>query len=291
MAGDGEGLRGARAVEAIAGPMKIIRYQNSDNQIFHAWQAADGEYYDISGDIFGTWSATEEAADVAKVLAPVAPTGILCIGLNYRHHAAETNAKIPERPILFFKGINAVQNPGDPIQLPTFLASHEVDYECELAVVIGKSCKNVPRAHALDYVLGYTCANDVSARDWQIKWGGSQWCRGKTFDSFAPMGPCLVTTEEIPNPNELPIRTILNGETMQESNTSDMIFDVPTIIEFLSGSTTLLPGTVILTGTPQGVGMARKPPRWLAPGDQVTIEIEGIGKLTNPVESEPGMDA
>jgi len=287
MARDGERLRGAGLVEAVAGPMKIIRYQNSDNHIFHAWQAADGEYYDISGDIFGTWSATEEAADVAKVLAPVAPSGIFCIGLNYRRHAVETNAKIPDRPILFFKGTNAVQNPGDPIFIPTFLASQEVDYECELAVVIGKSCKNVLRAHALDYVLGYTCANDVSARDWQIKWGGSQWCRGKTFDTFAPLGPCLVTTEEIPNPNELPIRTILNGETMQESNTSDMIFDVPSIIEFLSGSTTLLPGTVIFTGTPQGVGMARKPPRWLAPGDKVTIEIDGIGKLTNPVENEP----
>ena len=270
--------------------MKLIRYQSPENHIFHAWQAADGEYYDISGDLFGTWSATEDPADIAKVLAPVAPAGIFCIGLNYRHHAAETNAKIPERPILFFKGNNAVQNPGDPILIPTVLASHEVDYECELAVIIGKPCKNVPRAQALDCVLGYTCANDVSARDWQIKWGGSQWCRGKTFDTFAPMGPCLVTTEEIPNPNDLPIRTILNGETMQESNTSDMIFDVPTIIEFLSGSTTLLPGTVILTGTPQGVGMARKPPRWLAPGDKVTIEIEGIGQLTNPVETEGGMD-
>jgi len=153
-------------------------------------------------------------------------------------------------------------------------------------VVIGRACKNVRREEALDYVLGYTCANDVSARDWQIKWGGSQWCRGKTFDTFAPMGPCLVTPEEIPNPNALAIHTILNGETVQDWNTNDMIFDVPRIIEFLSGSTTLLPGTVILTGTPQGVGMARKPPLWLKPGDEVTVEIEGIGRLTNPVEEE-----
>jgi 2-keto-4-pentenoate hydratase/2-oxohepta-3-ene-1,7-dioic acid hydratase in catechol pathway len=266
--------------------MKIIRYQDHEARVAHAWQAADGAHYKISGDIFGTHSATDQPADVAKLLAPVFPSGILCIGLNYRHHAAETNAKIPERPILFFKGNNALQNPGDPILIPSFLASHEVDYECELAIVIGRACKNVRRAQALDYVLGYTCANDVSARDWQIKWGGSQWCRGKTFDTFAPMGPCLVTSDEIPNPNALPIRTLVNGETLQESNTSDMIFDVPAIIEFLSGSTTLLPGTVILTGTPQGVGMARNPPRWLAPGDEVVIEIEGIGRLANPVEME-----
>jgi 2-keto-4-pentenoate hydratase/2-oxohepta-3-ene-1,7-dioic acid hydratase in catechol pathway len=161
-----------------------------------------------------------------------------------------------------------------------------VDYECELAVVIGKKAKNVTRANALDYVLGYTCANDVSARDWQIKFGGSQWCRGKTFDTFAPLGPCLVTADEIPNPNDLAIKTILNGEAVQNWNTNDMIFDVPSIIEFLSSSTTLLPGTVILTGTPHGVGMAAKPPRWLKPGDSVTIEIERIGSLINPVSAE-----
>ena len=161
-----------------------------------------------------------------------------------------------------------------------------VDYECELAVVIGRPCKNVSRANALDYVLGYTCANDVSARDWQVKRGGGQWCRGKFFDTFAPLGPCLVTRDEIPNPNTLRLRTILNGETVQDWNTSDMIFDVPTLIEFLSGSTTLLPGTVILTGTPHGVGMAGKPPRWLKAGDEVTIEIEKIGALTNPVALE-----
>ena len=266
--------------------MKFIRYQDSRNQIAHAWQAEDGGHYKISGDIFDEYSTTMEPADVARLLAPIVPSGILCIGLNYRHHAAETNAKIPERPILFMKGTNALQNPGDPILIPRFLPSEEVDYECELAVVIKHACKNVSRAQALDHVLGYTCANDVSARDWQIKWGGSQWCRGKTFDTFAPMGPCLVSADEIPNPNALAICTILNGRTVQESNTSDMIFDVPAIIEFLSGSTTLLPGTVILTGTPQGVGMARKPPLWLKPGDEVTIEIEGIGRLTNPVEME-----
>lgn len=153
-------------------------------------------------------------------------------------------------------------------------------------MVIGKTCKNVKRENALDYVLGYTCGNDVSARDWQIKRGGGQWCRGKSFDTFAPLGPVLVTTDEIPNPNTLAIRTIVNGEVVQDWNTNDMIFDVPTLIEFLSGSTTLLPGTVIFTGTPHGVGMAAQPPRWLKPGDEVTVEIEKIGKLTNPVVNE-----
>jgi 2-keto-4-pentenoate hydratase/2-oxohepta-3-ene-1,7-dioic acid hydratase in catechol pathway len=161
-----------------------------------------------------------------------------------------------------------------------------VDYECELAVVIGKACKNVTRHAALDYVLGYTCANDVSARDWQLKRGGGQWCRGKSFDTFAPLGPCLVTPEDIPDPNTLAIKTVLNGDVVQDWNTNDMIFDVPALIEFLSGSTTLPAGTVILTGTPHGVGMARKPPLWLQPGDVCTIEIENIGALTNPVEDE-----
>ena len=152
--------------------------------------------------------------------------------------------------------------------------------------MIGRRCKNVSRADALDYVLGYTCGNDVSARDWQKEGGGSQWCRGKSFDTFCPLGPVLVTPEEIPNPNALRISTKVNGETLQDCSTADMIFDVPALIEFLSGSTTLLPGTVILTGTPHGVGMARTPPRWLQPGDTVAVEIEKIGVLTNPVVEE-----
>ena len=179
-----------------------------------------------------------------------------------------------------------MQNPDDPILIPRKLPSTAVDYECELAVVIGRACRNVSRAKALDYVLGYTCANDVSARDWQSKWGGGQWCRGKTFDTFCPLGPHLVTAAEIPNPNQLAIKTVLNGQVMQDWNTDDMIFDVPTLIEFLSGSTLLVPGTVILTGTPHGVGFARQPPVFLKDGDTVTIEIEKIGALTNPVRNE-----
>ncbi|MEO7932399.1 MAG: fumarylacetoacetate hydrolase family protein [Chthoniobacterales bacterium] len=266
--------------------MKIVRYETASRQTGHGVQHSDGRVTRIAGDIFGSFQDTGEAVEVAKILAPVEPTSILGIGLNYRKHAEETDAPFPKFPILFTKGLGATQHPGDPILIPTHLASHEVDYECELAIVIGKKAKNVSRADAFDYVLGYTCANDVSARDWQKQFGGSQWSRGKFFDTFCPLGPVLVTTDEIPDPNQLAIRTILNGEVVQESHTSDMIFDVPALIEFLSGSTTLFPGTVILTGTPSGVGMARKPPLWLKPGDEVTIEIENIGKLTNPVANE-----
>jgi 2-keto-4-pentenoate hydratase/2-oxohepta-3-ene-1,7-dioic acid hydratase in catechol pathway len=238
--------------------------------------------------MLGEHVITNHEADVRKLLAPMVPLQFSCIGQNYARHAAESGSPPPERPILFIKGVNTLQNPGDPIQIPTHLASSEVDYECELAVVIGRAAKNVPRSEALNYVFGYTCANDVSARDWQRRLGGGQWCRGKSFDTFAPLGPWIVTADEIPNPNALRIQTVLNNEVVQDWNTSDMIFDVPTLIEFLSGSTTLQPGTVILTGTPHGVGMAAKPvPRWLKPGDRVTIEIEGIGRLENPVELEP----
>jgi 2-keto-4-pentenoate hydratase/2-oxohepta-3-ene-1,7-dioic acid hydratase in catechol pathway len=266
--------------------MKLIRYENPEGHVRHGSLQPDGSALEIEGDVYGQFNVTARPAVVRKLLAPVEPVNLLCIGLNYRHHAAEGKAKIPEFPILFMKSTTAVQNPSDPIVLPRRLASDEVDYECELAVVIGKRCKNVPEARALDYVLGYTCANDVSARDWQVKRGGSQWCRGKTFDTFAPLGPCLVLRDEIPDPAALKIRTVLNGQVMQDWNTGDMIFDVPKLIAFLSGSTTLLPGTVILTGTPHGVGFARKPPVWLKPGDSVTIEIDKIGALTNPVVAE-----
>lgn len=267
--------------------MKIIRYQDPQGIIGHAALQPDGSAQKLAGNIFDHPMLTGSPAEVARLLAPIEPTAIICIGLNYRRHAQETNAKIPQFPVVFFKGPNTVQHPGQPILLPTHLKSDEVDYECELAVVIGQRCKNVSRAKALDHVLGYTCANDVSARDWQKERGGGQWCRGKGFDTFCPLGPSLVTRDEIPNPNALAIRAIVSGEVLQDWNTNDMIFDVPTLIEFLSGSTTLLPGTVILTGTPHGVGMARTPQRWLRAGDSVSVEIENIGTLTNPVADEP----
>jgi 2-keto-4-pentenoate hydratase/2-oxohepta-3-ene-1,7-dioic acid hydratase in catechol pathway len=266
--------------------MKIIRHTDSSGRIAHAALQPDGSAFAIEGDILGDFRVTDRPAEVVKTLAPLQPLAIVCIGLNYRFHAEETKAAIPQHPVVFMKLPNVIQHPGDPILLPTHLKSDKVDYECELAVVIGKTARNVSRENALQHVLGYTCANDVSARDWQKHAGGGQWCRGKTFDTFCPLGPVLVTADEIPNPNALAIKTVLNGQVMQDWNTNDMIFDVPTLIEFLSGSTTLMPGTVILTGTPHGVGMARTPPVWLADGDTVSVEIEKIGTLTNPVRLE-----
>ena len=268
------------------GVMKIARIRRSDGSVCLASVDESGDLFRLDGDdLFASLRPTSEKVE-GKRLSPLLPVDILCIGLNYRKHAEEGKAAIPQHPVLFMKTSTAVQNPEDPIVLPTVLKSHKVDYECELAVIIGKQCHNVSREHALDYVLGYTCANDVSARDWQKDGGGGQWCRGKTFATFCPLGPVLVTADEIPNPNALQIRTILNGQVMQDWNTDDMIFDVPTLIEFLSGSTILAPGTVILTGTPHGVGMARNPPVFLKDGDHVQIDIEKIGTLSNPVMQE-----
>ncbi len=270
--------------------MKIVRYLDRENKACFGALADSGAVHPIIGDIFNEYRASSEVIAPRKLLAPlpVTPPAIYCIGLNYRRHAAESGAKVPQHPIVFMKGPNTVQNPNDPILLPRRLRSDMVDYECELAIVLSRTCRNVSRTTALNYVLGYTCANDVSARDWQKEKGGSQWCRAKSFDTFCPLGPCLVTPATIANPNRLQIKTIVNNEVLQDWNTDDMIFDVPALIEFLSGSTTLYPGTVILTGTPHGVGMARIPPRWLQAGDSVTVEIEKIGRLTNPVDVERG---
>jgi 2-keto-4-pentenoate hydratase/2-oxohepta-3-ene-1,7-dioic acid hydratase in catechol pathway len=265
--------------------MKIVRFESAGVERLGSLHA-DGGVTILEGDLFGPLRDTGAAAKVDKLLAPLEPRDILCIGLNYKRHAAESNAQPPAHPVLFMKNSGTLQNPGDPIVLPRTLRSDEVDYECELAVVIGRACRNVSRADALKHVLGYTCGNDVSARDWQRNGGGGQWCRGKTFATFCPLGPCLVTTDEIPDPNKLSIRTVLNGQVMQDWNTDDMIFDVPAIIEFMSASMLLRPGTVILTGTPHGVGFARTPPVFLKPGDTVTVEIEKIGSLTNPVVEE-----
>lgn len=212
--------------------------------------------------------------------APVPRPGkLICIGLNYRDHAAESNMPIPERPVIFSKFSTAVIAPGEPVILPA--TSTQVDYEAELAVVIGRRAKNVSATRALDYVLGYTAFNDVSARDFQFADG--QWQRGKSCDTFAPMGQTIVTTDTITNPHKLSIKLILNGQTMQDSNTDQLIFGVPELIEFLSQSITLEPGDVIATGTPPGVGFARKPPVFLKPGDMMEVQIEGIGGLNNPV--------
>ena len=266
--------------------MKIIRYLNPEGKICYGSEEPDGSRLRIDGDIFDGFSVTKEHARVAELLAPVAPVTMWCIGQNYRQHVSEVGFAVPDFPVVFAKGVNALQSPGGPVLLPANGYSREVDYEGELVVIIGKACKNVPRDRALDYVAGYTCGNDVSARDWQLKWGGTQWCRGKSFDTFAPLGPCLVTPASLPNPGRLRIQTLLNGTIMQDAITGDMIFDVPTLIEFLSRGTTLVPGTAIFTGTPHGVGMARKPPRWLAEGDEISVVIEKIGTLTSRVRKE-----
>ena len=235
-------------------------------------------------DPFAGLQATEQELTVTEWLAPVQPPVIFAIGLNYRAHADETGAELPAQPVMFMKPGTAVTGPGSAIRLPA-ACEHgpEVDFEAELAVVIGRTTKNVAPDRALERVFAYTCANDVSARRWQKHAGGGQWIRGKSFDTFCPLGPVLVTTDEIPDPQTLAIRSVLNGQTMQSSNTADMIFSVAELIAFISRDTTLVPGTVILTGTPEGVGVARRPPVFLADGDTIEVTIEGIGTLSNPV--------
>jgi 2-keto-4-pentenoate hydratase/2-oxohepta-3-ene-1,7-dioic acid hydratase in catechol pathway len=265
--------------------MRIARFM-SGGRIHTGKMIDDRTALHIEGDLFGSYRVTDQKLTIDKLLAPIIPTDILCIGLNYREHAKESNSEIPKNPMLFIKASNTLNNPLDPIPMPRL--TKEVDYECELAVVIGKTAKDVSRDRALDYVFGYTAANDVSARDWQRgkSLGGGQFARGKSFDGFCPLGPWIVTKDEIPNPNALKIKTILNDQTMQDHTTSDMIFDVPALIESLSSTMTLRPGAVILTGTPQGVGFARKPPVWMKAGDKVVVEIEKIGRLENPVSAE-----
>ncbi len=211
------------------------------------------------------------------------PEKIICVGLNYRDHAAESGQAVPDEPILFAKYNTSLLAPGAPIRLPR-VAPDQVDYEAELAVVIGTGASRVSVSRALEHVAGYTCANDVSARDLQMR--GGQWLRGKAVDTFLPVGPWLVTTDEIADPQELPIRCLVNGQVLQDSNTRQMVFGVAELVSFISQSITLLPGDIICTGTPPGVGFARKPPRYLRQGDQVTVSIAGIGELNNSVENE-----
>jgi 2-keto-4-pentenoate hydratase/2-oxohepta-3-ene-1,7-dioic acid hydratase in catechol pathway len=266
--------------------VKIFRHLDQSGKMGFGRFDEEGKTFLIVQKPDGSFEATDQAIMPFQFLTPIDFRCIYAIGHNYRGHAEETGAEIYKHPVVFMKAPTTVQNPGDPIVIPRFLRSDKVDYEGELGVVIGRPCKNVSPADALSYVLGYVAANDVSARDWQKEKGGGQFCRGKSFDTFCPVGPCLVTTDELPDPSNLTLRTFVNQNKMQESSTSDMIFDVPTLISFLSGSTTLLPGTLILTGTPSGVGEARDPRRFLVPGDEVTVEIEGIGLLTNPVVEE-----
>jgi 2-keto-4-pentenoate hydratase/2-oxohepta-3-ene-1,7-dioic acid hydratase in catechol pathway len=231
-------------------------------------------------------SAVRYPAAGARLLPPIPdPPKIVCIGLNYRDHAAESGAPIPKEPVLFSKFTTALIGPEAPIVLPP--VSREVDYEAELVLVVGKMGRFVKAPAAMEYLAGYTVGHDVSARDWQLKKDGKQWLAGKTFDTFAPIGPHLVTADEVPDPHNLAIRLRLNGQTMQDSTTRQMIFTAADLIAYLSQVVTLQPGDLIFTGTPPGVGFARKPPVFLKPGDVVEVEVEKVGVLRNPVVQGP----
>jgi 2-keto-4-pentenoate hydratase/2-oxohepta-3-ene-1,7-dioic acid hydratase in catechol pathway len=231
---------------------------------------------------------TSKVKSVDIILAPVEPPAIYCVGLNYADHAAEVKMETPKYPVVFMKSVTSVTGHGNAIVIPVVASDPpEVDYEAELAVIIGREGKNIPASRAMDYILGYTIINDVTARRWQGKRGGGQWARAKSFDTFCPMGPFLVPTSAIPDPHNLTIRTTLNGDVVQDSNTSNMIFTIPQLIEFISQGTTLLPGTVISTGTPAGVGYVKE--RYLKRGDSVSITIQGLGTLRNVVAQDlPG---
>lgn len=243
--------------------------------------------YDLDTNFVGVAAETLVAGDArtfpasdVRLAAPVPRPGkLICIGLNYRNHAIESGLEIPRSPIIFSKFVTSVAGANDSIVLPA--GSEQVDYEAEFAVVIGRRAKNVKLDDAMNYVFGFTNFNDVSARDFQFADG--QWQRGKACDTFAPFGPFVATLDEIPDPHNLRIQFRLNGETLQDSNTSELIFKIPELIEFLSRSITLEPGDVIATGTPPGVGFARKPQVFLKDGDLAEVEIEGLGVLSNPV--------
>lgn len=264
--------------------MRIRRFIDESGTPGYGRETETGEVELLTGGIEEGFSPSGRTVRVRQFLAPLSPPNIYCIGLNYREHVAEMAAETPRQPVIFMKPSSAINHPQGEIPLPACCRQGpEVDYEAELAVVIGRPARNVTEAEALRHVFGYTCANDVSARRWQKYGSGGQWIKGKGFDGFCPLGPVLVTADEIDDPQRLRVRSLLNGEVMQDGSTADMIFTVARLIHLLSEDTTLLPGTVILTGTPPGVGFARTPPVFLAAGDLIEVEIEGIGSLKNRV--------
>ncbi len=221
--------------------------------------------------------------DEVRLHAPLTnPPRIFCIGLNYRDHAIESGMEIPKFPVVFFKMVPSIIGPGESILLPSI--TQEPDYEAELAVVLGQGGYRIPATRAMDHVYGFTILNDVSARD--IQFATSQWSLSKSLPTFCPMGPAIITRDEIADPHSLSISLSINGEMLQNSNTRELIFRIPELIEYISSITPLLPGDIISTGTPSGVGLGRTPKRWLRSGDTVTVSIEGLGSLTNPVIAE-----
>ena len=289
--------------------MKLVSYQYSDNQVhlgavsddrvINLNQASGGAVPDDmlrflqlgSGAMQTARDAVAQAEvelrlDEVRLLSPVPnPSKVVAIGLNYMDHIREANLGMPELATMFCKYPSSVIGSGEDIRWSTSL-TEQVDYEAELAVVIGKTARNVDAEVAYDYVAGYMNCNDVSARDLQFK-PGDQWLRGKCLDTFCPLGPYLVTRDEIPDPHQLSIQCRVNGEIRQDSNTSEMIYNIPYLIEYLSAAFTLLPGDVVATGTPHGVGAFRAPPIWLQSGDEVEVEIAGLGVLSNRCVVEP----
>lgn len=255
----------------------------------------DGQVFDVGPDLTApAWvgndalralgtapGAARPLADV-RLRAPFRPRRIVAVGLNYRSHAEETRLATTPVPSLFPKFPESVVGPGEPIVLPRL--AQQYDYEAELAFVVGRAGRHVPAERAMEHVAGYACLNDVSARDYQF--ATSQWMAGKVFDTFCPFGPYLVTADEVADPHRLAIRCHVDRELVQDGSTADLLFDIPRLIEYLSGIFTLLPGDVVATGTPPGVGMGRTPPRWLRPGETVRVEIEGLGTLENPCVAE-----
>lgn len=259
--------------------MRIVRYQQNED-IFYG-EIKDNTIIPITGDIFGEYELGRHSLkkQEVKLLAPIIPPDIIAIGLNYKKHADESGQAYPDKPLIFLKTTSSVIGPEDKIIIPE-TAPDEVDYEAELAIVIGKKAKNVEIDEVDDFIFGYTCSNDVSARDCQLRLD-KQWARGKSFDTFCPLGPWVET--ELPNPDDCRIMSRLNGKVMQDSNTSDLIFSTRELVSYCSKNFTLYPGTTIMTGTPEGVGFARKPAVFLKPGDIIEVEIEGIGILSNKV--------
>lgn len=265
--------------------MRLTRFIDQQGQLHYGLDLGDGRAELLSDSpLLRPPRATGAVVTMARRLAPVDPTNILCIAGNYWNHCKESGLKNADPyPVPFMKPTGSLQSPGEPIRIPRCtLDGPEVDFEGELAVIIGRDCRNTSESDALDHVLGYTIANDVSARHWQQACRG-QYIRGKGFDTFCPLGPVLVTTEQIPDPQALHLITRVNGQVMQEADTSDMMYTVAQLIAFLSQDTTLPAGTVLLTGTPEGVGHFRNPPVYLKSGDVVEITIEPIGTLSNPV--------
>lgn len=274
------------------GPRAVLRYQDYYFDINAAepslpnsvreWIAGGAEMYRKIIEVAKRQGTPMSPVKDASYHAPILdPQKIICIGLNYSDHAKEQNLQPPREPVVFSKFVTTLIGHGQNIELPS--VSNKVDYEAELVVVIGKAGRMISEADGMNHVAGYMVGHDVSARDWQKEKDGKQWLCGKSFDTFAPTGPEFITVDEVKDPHQLPIRLKLNGEVMQESNTNQLIFSIPKLIAYISQVFTLTPGDLIFTGTPPGVGDARKPPVYMKPGDVAEVEIEGLGQLRNPV--------